>query len=319
LWVAGILLAGAAWEWVASAWTKRRFPPPGRLIDIGGRRLHLHYAGNAAGPTVIIETGRFNTSAMWTLVHDQVKRFARVCSYDRAGYAWSDSDREPRTGERVCSDLEALLAAADIPGPYLLVGHSLGTMYVRRFAQLHPEQVAGIILVDPYTEGEFLGATRAEAAQQVRFLLLFRAISRIGIPRLVVGLARGMAEMLTRFPAPERRRIITLGCSHQLWRAVDAEWRQLDGLVCQLGGPGSLGDIPLLVLRSCRCDIKPSGQYTQAMVDARWRLMKDAQAALIHLSSRGHLTDLPNTGHGVPLENPEAVVAAIKEMIGPPE
>lgn len=96
-WAAGVLLAGALWERVASAWTKQRFPPPGRMIDTGGRRIHLHFAGDAAGPTVIIETGRFNTLAMWSLVHDQVKRFARVCAYDRAGYAWSDSDREPRT------------------------------------------------------------------------------------------------------------------------------------------------------------------------------------------------------------------------------
>lgn len=299
--------------WSGPPW--RRFPPPGRLIDIGGRRLHLHCTGEGKGPTVVLETGRFNTSGIWALVQDEIVPFARVCTYDRAGYGWSDPDPEPRTGERVAADLHRLLQAAEIPGPYLLVGHSLGGIYVRYFAQQYPDRVAGVILVDPHTEGEVRGQLPKVKAMQDRFGKLFRYISLIGVPRLVLPFMGGMLAQLHRYPAQVRSQIAAFSASARLWRAVDDEWRQLPALVAGLTGPGSLGALPLLVLRAERSAMKAGGGFTQVEVDQHQRLVQESKAELTQLSDQGRLVPLPETGHGVPMERPEAVVDAVRAML----
>lgn len=310
-----LLLAGALWEAIMSARTLKKFPPPGTMVDVGGRRLHLFCTGDGQGPTVLIEAGRFNTSVMWSLVQEEVSRFARVCTYDRSGYAWSDPDSESRTGTRVATDLHTLLRKAEVPGPYLLVGHSLGAMYVRYFAEQYPDELAGVILVDPYTEGEVRREPQRMKAMQTRFLRIARFVSRFGIPRLVAPLLRGMTAELQRFPLDVRTRIIALAVNWRLWQAVDEEWRELEGMVRQLGGPRSLGDKPLLILSAGRCDLKAGGGFSQAQVEDLWRLMKKSQAELTHLSSRGRLMMVPDTGHAIPLERPEVVVDAIRELL----
>src|SRR5438128_1815367 len=99
--------------------------PPGKLIDLGGYRMHLNCTGNK-GPTVILITGAGDFSFDWSLVQPNIAQFARVCSYDRAGFAWSDPGPIPRTMKQEAFELHTLLSAAHIKGPYILVGHSLG-------------------------------------------------------------------------------------------------------------------------------------------------------------------------------------------------
>ena len=122
-------------------------PPPGRLVDAGGYRLHLHCTGTGR-PTVVLAAGLGDYSIDWGLVQPRVARFTRVCSYDRAGYAWSDPDPRPRSLQRAVDELQALLTNAEIPGPYVLVGHSWGGHIARVFAAQHRDAVAGMVLVD---------------------------------------------------------------------------------------------------------------------------------------------------------------------------
>src|SRR5271170_4981104 len=109
----------------------RRFPPPGRMVAptaAGGPRLHLHGMGDS-GPTVILDAGIGASSLSWSLVQEPAARFARVYAYDRAGYGWSERVRRssgPRIASWLAEELRALLRAADVPGPYILVGHSFG-------------------------------------------------------------------------------------------------------------------------------------------------------------------------------------------------
>ncbi len=313
--IVALLLLAAGYEALAGAATLRCYPPTGRLIDIGGRRLHIHVTGAGTGPTVVIEPGRFNTSLMWTLVQHSIAPFARVVTYDRAGYAWSDADAAPRTGERVAEDLHTLLQKAEIPGPYLLVGHSLGALYMRCFAERYPDEVAGIILVDPYTEGEIRRHPPKVKAMQDRFGPMMNLVSRFGVARLAAPFMTGMKSELRRFPAAVQAQIVALSVNHRLWHTVDREWRELDGLAGRIGGTGSLGEKPLLVLSAARRDMKPGGGFSEAEVEELWRLQKESQADLVHLSSRGRLVMLPDTGHGVPLERPEAIVEAVRELI----
>lgn len=119
----------------------------GKLVDIGGRKLHIHCAGNGS-PTVIVENGGAVFSFDWELVQPQVALFTRICTYDRAGYAWSDPGPELNTFDQATHDLHLLLRNAGVPGPYVLVGHSLGGMLVRFYQSKYPKDVIGMVLVD---------------------------------------------------------------------------------------------------------------------------------------------------------------------------
>jgi pimeloyl-ACP methyl ester carboxylesterase len=126
-------------------------PPPGRLVDIGGRTLHIRCVGPAAGgPTVVLEAGAGDYSNRWTAVQDLLAPGVRSCAYDRAGFGWSSG--RPQSMSQDNADLRALLAAAIVAGPYVLVGHSLGALLVRRYADHYPDGIVGMVLVGPTHE-----------------------------------------------------------------------------------------------------------------------------------------------------------------------
>ncbi len=124
-----------------------QYPPPGRLIDVGGHMMHLYCTGSGS-PVVILEAGLSSYSLDWSRVQPAVSATTEVCSYDRAGYGWSAPGPEPRTAEEIVSELQQLLTAAGVKGPYVLVGQSLGGIFVQLFALEHPGETAGVILVD---------------------------------------------------------------------------------------------------------------------------------------------------------------------------
>ncbi len=128
----------------AQDFTAQKFPPPGRLIDIGGRKLHLHCTGNGS-PAVILMAGGGAFSIDWSLVQPKVAQDTRVCSYDRAGLAWSDPGPADETVEQTVSDLHALLRNAGEKGPYLLVGASVGGIYIQAYQREFPKEVAGLV------------------------------------------------------------------------------------------------------------------------------------------------------------------------------
>ena len=156
------------------------FPPPGRVIDVGGWRLHLDCAGEprAGQPTVILEAGIGDFSVEWSLVQPKVSRFARVCSYDRAGNGWSDIGPHPRTFRQIVYELHTLLAAAGENPPYVLVGHSYGGWLVRMFQATYPNQVAGMVLVDAGAEDP-LRLTREGKVVRSSSLVTGRAIPEV--------------------------------------------------------------------------------------------------------------------------------------------
>jgi pimeloyl-ACP methyl ester carboxylesterase len=127
------------------------YASPGKLVDIGGYRLHLNCT-RKNGPTVVLIAGAGDFSFDWGLVQPGMRRFARVCSYDRAGLAWSDPGPTPRTMLQDAYELHALLRAAGIKAPYVLVGHSIGGLIARVYAEQYPNEVAGMVLVDPTHE-----------------------------------------------------------------------------------------------------------------------------------------------------------------------
>src|SRR2546427_3844779 len=145
-----LLLSGSTAARAQDATTSPPLPPPGRLVDVGVWRLHLNCTGEARAsqPTVILESGTGDFSVEWSLVQPGVAKFARVCSYDRAGDGWSELGPHPRTMRQIVYELHTLLDKAGVKPPLVLVGHSYGGWLVRLYASTYPMDVAGMVLVE---------------------------------------------------------------------------------------------------------------------------------------------------------------------------
>ncbi|NUR92455.1 MAG: alpha/beta hydrolase [Nonomuraea sp.] len=144
-----VMSAGVLWEAFAERHDQERLPLPGRLVDIGGRRLHAMTASTELpGPTVVLESGMGCPLEGWTWVQRAVAEYAPVVCYERAGIGRSDPPDEPLSADLATRDLRALLTALELPGPYILVGHSYGGLLIRHFAHLHPLDVAGLVFLD---------------------------------------------------------------------------------------------------------------------------------------------------------------------------
>ena len=250
-----------------------------KLVDVGGgRRLHITCSGmNAAGtPTVILESGFANPSSVWNRVQPEVAKFARVCSYDRAGMGTSDPVPAPRTIVQVTEDLHTLTANAKIPGPYILVGHSLGGMLVRLYASYYPAEVVGMVLVDSTHEDE---ADRGVALMP----------------------AETLKEMLKR-AGPEDLKV-------RAPEAIDTcSIRSL------MGAMNWRGDIPLVVLTQGQ-PYRAEDYPIPSMAPKYYQLHLELQRELVSRSPRGRQVIAEKSGHFIHQDQPELVVAAVREVI----
>ena len=252
-----------------------KFPPPGRMVDIGGRELHLNLMPGAS-PTVILEAGLAATSLSWATVQPLIAEFASVASYDRAGLGWSGDAVDPATALNAANDLLALLDRAQLPGPYIFVGHSFGALVVRILQQLHPECVAGLILVDPVVRAEWRTPTEQRSRMLARGVSLSRRgawLARAGVVRFALGSLTGGSQRLPGLlartfagrAAGVANRLVgeVRKIPRELWPVVAAHWSEerafrtmaeyLENLPLsagQLDEQRSLGDLPTVVLSS---------------------------------------------------------------------
>lgn len=157
---------------ITTAIVQRAFPndQETRLFDVGGRKMFLNCTGSAPSPTVILEAGSGDSSEVWTVVQKQVEQFARVCSYDRLGLGKSDKLTVAHAADQIVDDLHQLLQAAHVSPPYVMVGHSIGGIYVRKYAAIHPRDVKGLVLLDSAREEQFARVSQIspEWAQRIR-------------------------------------------------------------------------------------------------------------------------------------------------------
>src|SRR5688572_21428902 len=149
-----LAVAGAIYQAIATMRAERAYPPPGEMVDVGGYSLHINCVGQGS-PTVILDAGSGEMSAQWVRVQREVSGSTRVCAYDRAGMGWSEMGPDPRDAKQITSELHTLLGKAGIEGPYVLVGHSFGGMYMQTYAARYPDEVAGMALVDSSQPDQF--------------------------------------------------------------------------------------------------------------------------------------------------------------------
>src|SRR5919202_5800173 len=181
----GLMLLGALYESRAEAADVRAYPAPGQMVDVGGYRLHINCTG-AGSPTVVVESGWGDMSAAWWWVQPQVAKTTRICTYDRAGMGWSEASPAPRVAREYVKELHTLLANAHEPGPYVLVGHSMGGFTVRVYAHDYPADVVGVVLVDAQDLPAAGGAAPMPAPKPGENSMA-SLLARIGLVRLLAA------------------------------------------------------------------------------------------------------------------------------------
>src|ERR1044072_2920427 len=181
----GLALVGYIYEPLAEKADAKTYPPPGQLVDVGGHRLHISCTGTGS-PTVVIVAGAGDWSTTWRgVVQPEVAKTTRVCTYDRPGLGWSEAAPLPGDAAQFARELHTLLQNANIPGPYVMVGHSLGGFVVRIFAYDYASEVAGVVLIDSMNPKQVTQSLSNSLAQQLSFQAL---LARFGVGRLLVKL-----------------------------------------------------------------------------------------------------------------------------------
>ena len=190
-----LLIAALIYQALGAKKDAERFPPPGRLVDVGGYRLHIDCMGRGS-PTVVLESGIAASSLSWRLVQNGVAGLTRVCCYDRAGLAWSEPGPAPRSVEAIVEELHLLLTHAGIAGPYVLVGHSFGAFTARAYASVYPADLAGMVLIDPLHPSEWLEMSDKQERRLrggVKLSRLGAVLAHVGVVRFCLALLGGGA------------------------------------------------------------------------------------------------------------------------------
>lgn len=271
------------------------FPAPGTHVWVGEHRLHLHCLGSGS-PTVVFESGLGGSSLDWVMVHSEVAAFTRACTYDRAGYAWSDSGPMPRDSDSLVADLDRLLGNGSVAGPYVLVGHSLGGMLVQRYAHRNPDRVAGLVLVDAAHEEQFQRmeeAVRRTARSPWRQTV---AMESVHVPE---GLPEEVRLLARNFSIRSRSLI-----------ALRSELRYLQRITRGAMGMGRLPDVPLVVI-SHRVT-EGEGTDIEEMLATTWM---ELQRELATRSSRSKHVIATTGDHYVQIREPDTVIAAVREVV----
>jgi pimeloyl-ACP methyl ester carboxylesterase len=317
-----LILGGVIYQRVSIR--RRQFAPTGSLIDVGGHRLHVRCAGDG-GPRVLLESGIAGSSLSWSLVQPEIATFAQVCSYDRAGFAWSDAASSPRTFERIVDELSRVLDRVASGQQCVLVGHSFGSFVVRAYAARHPHRVVGLVLVDPPTE--WLAMT----PRQLRLIRRGRRLSRVGAVLAELGVVRACLTLLTGgAPGAPRRLVKVFGptaagtlqrlvgevrklpsdvhpmvqevwCDPKCFRSMAAHLQVLETEGPALAAPQPPPAIPLIVISS-------GNHPPHELAEHR---------ALAARASAGRHVVADRSTHWVQFDQPELIVDAVRDLVAP--
>jgi pimeloyl-ACP methyl ester carboxylesterase len=296
--IIGLALVGYICEPVAAAADAKVYPPPGQLVDVGGHRLHINCTGTGS-PTVVIEAGLGDWSTSWAgYVQPEVAKTTRVCTYDRAGLGWSETGPFPQDAAQYSKELHTLLQNASVPGPYVMVGHSLGGFIVRVFAHEYASEVGGVVLIDSMNPKQVTQPPKDEQSpsnsrsQPFSFQAL---LARFGVARLIVKL-----PAIAQSVGPNQEAYYPLYIRPQTFQTTTNEYQGVPASAAEAAAVKTFGDLPLIVL-TAKLNDNPG-----------W---PEWQTELLQLSSNRQHLFAENSGHIIQLDEPEAAVAAIVKMV----
>jgi pimeloyl-ACP methyl ester carboxylesterase len=295
-----LAVAGAIYQAIATERAERAYPPPGEMVDVGGYSLHINCVGQGS-PTVVLDGGSGEMSAQWVWVQREVSDTTRVCAYDRAGMGWSEMGPQPRDAKQISSELHALLAKADIEGPYVLVGHSFGGLYMQTYAARYPEEVAGVALVDSSQPDQFSHQPVARGSYEPQKFDVFSLAARLGTVRLLSKLAPAPLEL----PQRQRAQIDALSPSTRQVSTYALELRATPQTTTQTRSLRSLGDKPLAVVSAPK------------QAEPGWLKLQDDLVTLSSNSTHIVVEGATHTSLLYERSDAQASSAAIVEVVAP--
>lgn len=320
-------LAGHLYQRLGVARDSRRFRAPGERIDVGGYRLHVQCWG-VGSPAVVLDSALGGSSLSWFRITSEIAGLTRVCAYDRAGFGWSDAGPAPRTADIMVDELRRLLDRVPIEPPYVLVGHSYGALVAQLFAARHSNEVKGLVLVDPphltpWVEPNESRRRRIErGARHARRAAFW---SRLGLMRLAFALLglHGMARLRERWmspvaPSDERTRIITLldklppdtrSLLKRFWSAPKSLLALASQIEC----------VPESAARVATAELRAELPVTVLSAADSTAEQRRAHAELASRFDRGKHVLAHGSSHWIPLDEPEVIVTAIREILEQPE
>lgn len=302
-------IIGAIYQSRATAADRARYSPPGELVIVNERQMHIHCQGEGS-PTVILDAGQGGWSITWSELMPQLSESTRVCAYDRAGYGWSDAAADERSPQALAHDLAALLDTAGTEAPYVLVAFSAAALPARLLAAQHPNEVAGMVLIDPATEfdNELLGEELLRQQRSaVGMFQSFGTAARLGIVRFLDPREMApYAPFISQDPA-EPEIYYSFVSEPRWWRTSQKEFaaRLDDEALADVRVNGALPDIPVLIIGA------EHGAGNPELDQARVQVLEE----LASRSSQGRFVLAEGSSHEVLRDRPGLVTEAIVEVV----
>jgi pimeloyl-ACP methyl ester carboxylesterase len=287
------LLCTIIWIFILASADGQDHPPIGKLIDVGGYRVHLYCIGSGSPAVVIVGAGY---SFDWALVQPDLSKFTQVCAYDHSGIAWSDPGPTDSCSLRV-SEVHSALKNAKISGPFVLVGHSLGALVARLYAAKYPDEVAGMVIVDH----AFVGSLVLPPANS----------SRSAAPPILIGPSKGPSNVPAGIPDRGFERLPSVDYQFHLWAN-------------SLPGFSKTMQRNLQMVPECSSDVEAeSGNKTVPFSDKPLIVLRtatsnlgyeDLQKSLLALSTNSKEVLAENSGHLIMVDRPDLVISAIRDV-----
>jgi pimeloyl-ACP methyl ester carboxylesterase len=309
---------------LSSGWAAAsEFAVPHKLVDVGGGRKMNLYCSGAGATTVVFDGPAGDAGWAWYRVQPEVAKHTRACIFDRAGFGFSDASSKPNTAESVTADLHRLLQGAGEKGPYILVGNSLGGANVQTYAYRYPQEVKGLVLVEAQHEDETARLDKVSGGKIKQIYAMYAGQDKYCLDAAEKGFAKDsekqkqcIGEPLENFGPKLGAAILASELKPSYWRAKVAEYDAMstsDEQLRKLRRP--FGDIPVLVLTRSISPYavpgKPQSAANKAFEDENVLIQKQ----YTKLSSRSSQRIIPDAGHAIQTDKPEAVVTAVLEVL----
>ncbi|MFK7802306.1 MAG: alpha/beta fold hydrolase [Anaerolineae bacterium] len=304
---------GCIYESRGSAAEREKYPPPGTLVEVDGRMMHIHCEGSGS-PTVVLDAGQGGWSVSWSEVMPAVSQITQTCAYDRAGYGWSDPANDGRTPQEIADDVIMLLDAAEIDGPIILGGFSYTGLSTRLAAAQNPDLIKGMLLVDPATEfdNEISGPELLQQQQSaVGIFQFFGLMARMGVVRLLDPEEMAPSAPFIPENALEPEIYYSFVAEPAWWETSTKEFvnRLNDDVLQDIRTNGQIPDIPLVII-GAESVSEDESEFVE--------LSTEHLAALETLaaqSSQGQYILADNSTHEVPRDRPDIIIEALTNLV----
>jgi pimeloyl-ACP methyl ester carboxylesterase len=303
--------AGTTYNAVATHHFRARHAAPGSLYVIEGYKMHLHCSGEGS-PTIVLDGGLGNDSLIWVKVQPELSKTTRVCSYDRAGFGWSDPQPGPHDADRIVQELHRLLTEAGISGSTILMGHSIAGLYIRAYAARYPHNLSGLVFVDgstPLQVDRFPNELREEDKNTDQELTKLKWLEILGIAR-----AMRQCKHFEGFDDFTGRMIAENQCRASQLTAMRKEHQSLRKSGNETVGTGPFGDLPILIFSQ---DTQPSAQPetpTPSEVEFS-KIWNEMQEDLKHLSTHSRRIIAKGSSHYIQVDRPDLLNSKVTDFI----